>query len=126
LSDRIIERLPLERMLPAVGQGALALETRADDLRARALCGALDDAETAVAVAAERAMLARLGATCRTPVAGHAWLQGAEVVVLGRVGRPDGSQVLADRSSGPAQDAAKVGRALAEALLSRGAALMLG
>lgn len=126
LSDRIAERLPLERMLPAVGQGALALETRADDLRARALCSALDHAETSVAVAAERAFLARLGATCRTPVAGHAWLQGTEVVVLGRVGRPDGSQVLADQSSGPAQDAAQVGCALAEALLSRGAASMLG
>ena len=126
LSDRIAERLPLERMLPAVGQGALALETRADDLRVRALCSALDDAETSVAVAAERAFLARLGATCRTPVAGHAWLQGTEVVVLGRVGRPDGSQVLADQSSGLAQDAAKVGRALAEALLSQGAAALLG
>jgi hydroxymethylbilane synthase len=124
-ADRIAERLPTERMLPAVGQGALAIETRADDIRTRALCGVLDDAETSIAVTAERAFLARLGATCRTPVAAHAQLRGAQVVVLGRVGKPDGSQVLADQSSGPVQDAAQVGRALADALLSRGAAAML-
>jgi hydroxymethylbilane synthase len=126
LADHIAERLPIERMLPAVGQGALAVETRADDITTRALCSVLDHAETSIAVAAERAFLARLGATCRTPVAGHAWLQGGQVVLLGRVGRPDGSQILADQSSGPSQGAAEAGRALADALLSRGAATMLG
>jgi hydroxymethylbilane synthase len=126
LADRIAERLPVERMLPAAGQGALAVETRADDLKTRALCGVLDHPETSIAVTAERAFLARLGATCRTPVAAHAQLQGPQVVLLGRVGTPDGSRALADQSSGPTQDAAQVGRALAEVLLSRGAASMLG
>jgi hydroxymethylbilane synthase len=124
-ADRISERLPIERMLPAVGQGALAIETRADDERTRAACRALEDRETAIAVTAERAFLARLGATCRTPVAGYARLQGDEVVLLGRIGNPDGSATLADQASGPASRAAEIGQGLAEAMLSQGAAAML-
>jgi hydroxymethylbilane synthase len=124
-ADRIAERLTTERMLPAAGQGALAIETRASDDRTRALCVALDDHDTAVAVTAERAFLARLGATCRTPVAGYARLQEGLVTLLGRVGLPDGSSVLADQAQGPESSASEVGRALAEALLARGAAAML-
>jgi hydroxymethylbilane synthase len=124
-ADRISERLPIERMLPAVGQGALAIETRADDPRTLAACRSLEDRETTIAVTAERAFLARLGATCRTPVAGYAQVQGDEVVLLGRIGRPDGSSTLADQARGPVASAADIGRALAEAMLSRGAAAML-
>jgi hydroxymethylbilane synthase len=125
VGERIAERLPIERMLPAVGQGALALECRASDARVRELCGALDDPSTAMAVAAERAFLAHLGASCRTPVAGYARADGDSLVVHGLVGRPDGSEVLVDRARGPAQDAAQVGMALANALLHRGAAAIL-
>jgi hydroxymethylbilane synthase len=125
-ADRIAERLPIDRMLPAVGQGALAIEIRAADSETRGICGVLDDHDTAVAVTAERAFLARLGATCRTPVAGYARLQGGRVTLLGRVGLPDGSSVLADQASGPEASAAEVGRGLAEAMLARGAAAMLG
>jgi hydroxymethylbilane synthase len=124
-ADRISERLPIERMLPAVGQGALAIETRADDPRTLAACRTLEDRETTIAVTAERAFLARLGATCRTPVAGYAQVQGDEVVLLGRIGRTDGSSTLADQARGPVAGAADIGRALAEAMLSRGAAAML-
>ncbi len=126
LEHRIAERLPIERMLPAVGQGALAVQTRADDQRTRALCSALDHPDTAIAVTAERAFLGRLGATCRTPVAGHARLQDGQVVLLGRIGSPDGTQILADQASGPVASAAEVGRGLAEAMLSQGAAALLG
>jgi hydroxymethylbilane synthase len=112
-------------MLPAVGQGALAIETRADDPRTLAACRTLEDRETTIAVTAERAFLARLGATCRTPVAGYAQVQGDEVVLLGRIGRTDGSSTLADQARGPVAGAADIGRALAEAMLSRGAAAML-
>jgi hydroxymethylbilane synthase len=115
-ADRITERLPIERMLPAVGQGALALEARADDERVSRLCRVLDDAEAATAVAAERAFLARLGATCRTPVAGYARVENGALTVLGLVGRPDGSELISDRTSGSA---------LADALLQRGAAVIL-
>jgi hydroxymethylbilane synthase len=125
-ANRVTERLSIERMLPAVGQGALAMETRASDSATRALCRVLDDVETSIAITAERAFLARLGASCKTPVAGHAWLQGGLVVLRGRVGTPDGSKVLAAEASGPVGAAAEVGRALADDLLSQGAAAMLG
>ncbi len=125
-ADRIDERLPVEHMLPAVGQGALAVETRSDDARTRTLCDVLDHAETAIALTAERAFLARLGATCRTPVAGYAQLRDGQVVMLGRIGKPDGTEVLADQAQGLAESADQVGRTVADALLSRGAAELLG
>jgi hydroxymethylbilane synthase len=125
-ADRITERLPIERMLPAVGQGALAVETRADDAKTRALCRILDHTESSIAVTAERAFLARLGASCKTPVAGHARLQAGQIILQGRVGRPDGSQIVAAELSGPIAAAAEVGRAVADDLLSQGARAMLG
>lgn len=124
-AERITERLPVERMLPAVGQGALAVEARTDDERVRALVRVLDDVETATAMVAERAFLARLGASCRTPVAGHARVQGDKLHLRGLVGKPDGSAIIADQQSGSAERAATVGMALADALLARGAAAML-
>lgn len=123
--ERIAERLPIERMLPAVGQGALAIECRADDARVRALCAVLDDRSSAVAVAAERAFLVRLGASCRTPVGGYARADGDSLIMHGLVGRPDGSEVLVDRASGPDGNPAQVGITLADALLLRGAGAIL-
>ncbi|HEY5285385.1 MAG TPA: hydroxymethylbilane synthase [Polyangia bacterium] len=123
--QRITERLTIERMLPAVGQGALAIETRSDDERVRRLASVLEDAGTALAIAAERAYLARLGATCRTPVAGYASLIDGQVVMRGLVGRPDGSEIIADRVSGKPSDAVELGLQLADALLARGAGPML-
>jgi len=124
-AERITERLPIERMLPAVGQGALAIEARADDEPVRALCRVLDHAETATAMLAERAFLARLGASCRTPVAGYARVRGDELHLRGLVGKPDGSAIIADEQSGSTERAAAVGVVLADALLARGAAAML-
>ena len=124
-AERIAERLPVERMLPAVGQGALAIECRADDARVRALCAVLDDRPSAVAVAAERAFLVRLGASCRTPVGGYARADGDSLIMRGLVGRPDGSEVLVDRASGPDGNPAQVGITLADALLLRGAGAIL-
>jgi hydroxymethylbilane synthase len=124
-ADRITERIPIERMLPAVGQGALAIETRADDEKIRLLCQVLDDPETAQVVTAERAFLVRLGATCRTPVAGHARLVDGQVEVLGLVGRPDGSEILVDSVKGQLSESAKLGDELAKALLAKGAGSIL-
>jgi hydroxymethylbilane synthase len=124
-SDRIRERLSIERMLPAVGQGALAVEARADDARVRELCRVLDHRETAVAVTAERSFLARLGASCRTPVAGHARLVAGQILLHGLVGRPDGTQLIADQAAAPAAEAERVGVLLADKLLARGAAAIL-
>jgi hydroxymethylbilane synthase len=124
-SDRITERLATDRMLPAVGQGALAIEARVADERVRRICLALDDQQTAAAVAAERAFLGRLGAGCRTPVAGYAWVEEGRVTLQGLVGRPDGSEIIADQRRGRVEEAAAVGLALADALLVRGAAAIL-
>ncbi len=125
LSQRISERLPIERMLPAVGQGALAIEARADDASVRGLTQVLDDTDTALASAAERAYLARLGATCRTPVAGYARLVGERITMLGLVGKPDGSEIISDRIDGNSRDGAELGARLADALLARGAGKIL-
>jgi hydroxymethylbilane synthase len=124
-AGRIAERLPIERMLPAVGQGALAIEARSDDERVRGLVQVLSDAGTALAVTAERAFLTRLGATCRTPVAGYARLVDGQVTMLGLVGRPDGSELIADKICGRSDDAAELGVKLANALLARGAGAIL-
>ena len=124
-ADRIAERLSADRMLPAVGQGALAIEARSADARVRSLTEALNHQETALAVAAERAFLARLGASCRTPVAGYAQLVGGQVVLRGLVGRPDGTQLIADMIAGDPSRAEELGVSLADTLLARGAGAIL-
>jgi hydroxymethylbilane synthase len=118
---RITERLDAGVMLPAIGQGALAIEARAGDDRVVGLCRALADAAAELTIAAERALLARLGVGCRTPVAGHATLAGDELTVRGLVGRPDASEMIRETVSGPAADAVALGNALAARLLTRGA-----
>jgi hydroxymethylbilane synthase len=119
---RITERLDMESMLPAIGQGALALESRAEDRRIRALVKALSDPDAEATVAAERALLAGLGGSCRTPVAGHAVLVAPDRLLLrGLVGRPDGSEILRGRVEGPPGEAAVLGSELAQQLRARGA-----
>jgi len=124
-ADRIAERLSVERMVPAVGQGALAVEARADDEEVGRLCRVLDDSPTAIAVAAERAFLVRLGASCRTPVAGYARVEADRLTMHGLVGRPDGSEMIAEHTVGLTTAAAAAGIALADALIRRGAAAIL-
>ncbi|HEX7597288.1 MAG TPA: hydroxymethylbilane synthase [Polyangia bacterium] len=121
LAHRITERISVDRMLPAIGQGALAIETRSDDQRVRVLCRALASEEAEVTVAAERALLHQLGAGCRTPVAGTARLQQGRLEVRGLVGRPDGTVMLHESVSGSPSAADALGRQLADALLARGA-----
>ncbi len=116
--------LPLDPAVhvPAVGQGILAVESRVDDRPTRSRLAVLDDAATRVCALAERAYLARLGASCTTPMAAHARLEGGTVAIAGLVASEDGRQVLRATTSGAAADAAALGRALAETLLGRGAA----
>jgi hydroxymethylbilane synthase len=121
VASRITERLSIEQMLPAIGQGALALEARADDARVVGLARALADTEAEVTVAAERGLLAVLGVGCRTPVAGHAFIKEGRVVLRGLVGRPDASEMIREEVSGAPSEAAAVGADLARRLLSRGA-----
>ncbi|HET6284147.1 MAG TPA: hydroxymethylbilane synthase [Polyangia bacterium] len=124
-SDRITQRLSPELMLPAIGQGALALEARSDDARVRGLCRSLADPDAEVAVAAERALLAALGVGCRTPVAGHATLGAGRLVVRGLVGRPDASEMIHEMVEGLPGDAAALGAQLGRQLLDRGAGQIL-
>jgi hydroxymethylbilane synthase len=120
-ADRISERLEPAVMLPAIGQGALALEGRADDQRIRALTLPLSDRQAELTVAAERALLAGLGGSCRTPLGGQAIITGDRIQVTGLVGRPDGSEMLRESVEGPATDAIALGSDLAARLRARGA-----
>jgi len=101
--------LDVDEFLPAVGQGVIALETRADDTRTRAHLAAIDDAAAATALAAERAFLAVLDGSCRTPIAGHARLDGAALHFRGLIVKPDGRESFETERRGNAVDAATLG-----------------
>jgi hydroxymethylbilane synthase len=121
-ADRITAALEPEEMLPAVGQGAVGLEIRADDGRTRAWFDAIACAETTRRVAAERAMLAELDGSCKTPIAGLAEIaaDGETLRLRGLIALPDGTQLHAAEVSGPAAAAAGLGRQLGRELKARG------
>ncbi len=125
LGGRIRERLPPQRMLPAVGQGIIGIECQAGDSRIRSLLAPLEHAPTRRCLEAERAFAARLGGSCQSPVAGFATLTGEVLELQGLVGSPDGRTVFADRILGAATDAASLGTALADRLLAAGAEALL-
>ncbi|MGE5269792.1 MAG: hydroxymethylbilane synthase [Thiohalocapsa sp.] len=110
------EILSPETMLPAVGQGALAVECRADDERVRQLLAPLDDPATSLCITAERAMLAALDGSCRTPIAGLATIEGDRLRLRGLLLAPDGEAVRAGEMSGPAGEAAALGDELGQRL----------
>ena len=107
-------------MLPAVGQGAVCIEARADDAQTRGWLAAIDHEPTAVCVRAEHAMLVVLDGSCRTPIAGHAVLAGGEIHLRGLIARPDGSEVIATERRGSIGEAAALGRDAGEELKRRG------
>jgi hydroxymethylbilane synthase len=109
LADAATAVLPVDEFLPAVGQGVIAVEARADDRRTRALLAAIDHADTATALAAERAFLAVLDGSCRTPIAGHAVVRDGRVRFRGLIARPDGSAVFEAEREGAAADAERLG-----------------
>jgi hydroxymethylbilane synthase len=113
-------------LLPAVGQGALALECRAGDAATSALLAVLDDPSSARAVAAERAFLRAIGGDCNTPLAAHATIEGDRLRLRAQVSDLDGERRLDDAIEGAAGDAEAIGRTLAERLLARGAGALLG
>ena len=125
LGERIRTALEPEVMLPAVGQGAIGIECRSDDLRVRELLAPLNDPKTHVRVQAERAMNHRLEGGCQVPIAAHAELGHGVIVLRGLVGRPDGTEMVEGVISGRPDDAEELGLVLAEDLLSRGADAIL-
>lgn len=123
LERHISEYLPVETMVPAVGQGALAVEVRRADRRLRRLVAAIDDAPTRLAVRAERAVLAALGGGCQVPLGAYARLTagGATLDLLAVIASPDGRIYLRATASGPASQPARLGRRVAAALRRGGA-----
>lgn len=125
-------RLPTELMLPAVAQGTLAIECRADDAETLALLAPLDHAETRAAAIAERAFLRRLEGGCQVPIAAFGEVTSdasppdrSTLTLRGLVGSLDGATIVRGELRGLAADAESIGVALAEELLARGAGAIL-
>jgi hydroxymethylbilane synthase len=121
LQERAAEALSTDVMTPAVGQGALAIEARADDGELLALLSVIDHRDTRLACEAERAFLGRLGGGCRLPVGALATLDGDTVRATGFISDAEGDQRFRAEVHGPAAQAAALGAELAERMLAQGA-----
>jgi hydroxymethylbilane synthase len=119
LAHRASAPLDLERFLPAIGQGAIALTARSGDARAIAALAAIGDAETLAALEAERAFLAELEGSCRTPIAGLARLDGGRLRFRGQVLRTDGSKSFDIEGEGAPAEASRIGAEAGRALAAR-------
>jgi hydroxymethylbilane synthase len=127
LGDRIAAPIDIAEMLPAVAQGAIGIETRENDERVRALVAAIDHAATATTVSCERAFLAMLDGSCRTPIAGHARFVNDTLQFRGEALLLDGSATFEAARVGNANDAVRMGReAGAEIKAKGGERLLLG
>jgi hydroxymethylbilane synthase len=109
LADAATAVLDVNEFLPAVGQGAIGIETRADDARTCELLAAINHADTFSALAAERAFLAVLDGSCRTPIGGHATISGGRLSFRGMVVKPDGSEDFEATREGNVRDAERLG-----------------
>lgn len=125
LAERIRAFISSEDSLPAVGQGALGIEIRANRPELEALLSPLHDAETAACVFAERAMSRALAGSCQVPLGGFAEVQGGKLRMRGFVASPDGSKMLRAEQVGNIAAPEALGNAVAEALLQQGAAEIL-
>ena len=125
LRNRIDELLDPEIVLPAPGQGALALEVRLGDDLAEELAYSLNHRETQLRVTAERAFLARLGAGCLAPAGALAYLEEGELRLEGVVAAPDGSELIRGEIAGPPEEAAELGEELAADILDQGGEAIL-
>lgn len=121
LHARISAAISTDEILPAVGQGAVAIETRSDNEYAISMVSKLDHEETRIACLAERSLLRTLGGGCQFPIAAHAVVYNRELRLEGVVAKPDGSQILRDRVSGSISDAEQLGAELASKLIRQGA-----
>ena len=122
---RISQQLPTSLSLPAIGQGAIGIESRENDNEIQSIISVLDDPDTHICVTAERALNQRLEGGCQVPIAGYATLADGCLSLRGLVGRPDGSEIIRGERSGAAAEAETIGFALADELLSRGAKAIL-
>ena len=125
MKERITQYLEPDTMLPAVGQGALCIETRENDTDIAPLLAVLDNQETRIPVMAERAFLRKLEGSCHIPVACFGTLEAQELTLTGLVASEDGTQMVKEVSKGPGASAEAIGTSLATILLDRGAAQIL-
>ena len=123
--DAITEELPYDVCLPAVSQGVIAVETRSNDPEIIALVQLIHDKESEICVNAERALLRALEGGCQIPIAGHAHIEGDEVVLDGLVGSIDGTTIIRDQARGPINLAEQVGEQLAQTLSAKGGKAIL-
>jgi hydroxymethylbilane synthase len=121
LESRITEIIPTEISLPAIGQGALGIETRTNDEEVEDQIRFLNDRDASVAISAERAFLKKLEGGCQVPVAAFARISGSALRIDGLVGTIDGKKLIRHHMEGPIEEAKSLGTQLAEILLSRGA-----
>jgi hydroxymethylbilane synthase len=120
-ADAATSILAVDTFLPAVGQGAIGIETRTDDRRTRDLVAAVGDPDTLTALTTERAFLAVLDGSCRTPIAGHARIAGGTIAFRGLILRPDGSEAHETSRNGAATEAAALGADAGRELKGRAA-----
>lgn len=125
LGHRITQYLPWEVCLPAVGQGALAVEIRAEDTQAAELLLPLDHGPTRWAVSAERAFMQRLGGGCQVPFAAHGWVTEGRLILRGLVAAPDGSHVVRAAVEGSPEEPERLAADLLRELEAQGAAPLL-
>ena len=125
LTERVTEVLALHDFLPAVGQGAIAITARGDDAATAATLAPILDRDTGLALACERAFLAVLDGSCRTPIAGYARLSGGDILFRGQVLAADGSESAETVTDGPGAGAEVIGRAAGRDLLGRAPAHLL-
>jgi hydroxymethylbilane synthase len=121
LASRVTQVLGEDFMLPAVGQGALGIETRADDAETQRLVASLDDTDSRVCVTAERALLRTLHGGCQIPLGALGVLRGGELHLEAGVFSVSGTDCVRTSENGPPEDAEDIGIRLAEALLAEGA-----
>jgi hydroxymethylbilane synthase len=121
LESRITEIIPTEISLPAIGQGALGIETRKKDERVEEHIQFLNDPTSSVAVSAERAFLKKLGGGCQVPIAAFGRIVGSTLQIDGLVGTVDGKRLVRHHLEGLPEEAESLGTALAEFLLKEGA-----
>lgn len=118
--DRITELLSTATMIPAVGQGALAVETRSDDEGLKEALSFLSDEETTAATKAERAFLAAINGSCQVPVGVYGSAKGEELTLSCIIAAPDGSRVFRHQATGPLSDSVALGQTAARTLLDEG------
>jgi hydroxymethylbilane synthase len=124
-ADRITQYIPVEIMLPAVGQGALGLEVRANDEELKNILAKINHASTYTEVTAERSFLRHLGGGCRLPIAALGKLEGDKLSLEGLVADPQGSSIIRDKVQGAVFEAEELGKRLAEIILKRGGKKLL-